>query len=142
MGYLDNAFRADHYRMTDAAGQTPRLGEVLLAYGVITPEQLDEALEEQRRTGKALGNVIVDRGFAPGPIVAQALATQRGTLVKTEYSFATGFQAVQRRDPEPPSDLDPRDLEIQRLKLTVESRDAEIERLRDMIDQLRMAAVR
>jgi hypothetical protein len=127
--------------MTDAAGQTPRLGEVLVAHGVITPDQLEQALEEQQRTGKPLGNVVVDRGFAPGPIVAQALATQRGTMVKTEYGFATGFQAVQRREPEP-VDVDPRDLEIQRLQLALQSRDAEIDRLRDIVDQLRMVAMR
>lgn len=129
--------------MTDAAGQSPKLGEVLVAHGVITPEQLAEALEEQQRTGKPLGNVVVDRGFAPGPIVAQALATQRGGMVKTEFGFATGFQAVHRKEaPAPEAAGDPRDLEIERLRLTIASRDAEIERLRDILDQLRMAAVR
>ena len=127
--------------MTDAAGQPPRLGEVLVAHGVITPEQLEQALAEQQQTGKPLGNVLVDRGFAPGPIVAQALATQRGGLLKTEYGFATGFEAVVRREVAEPEG-DPKDLEIQRLRLGIDSRDAEIERLRDIVDQLRMAAVR
>jgi hypothetical protein len=128
--------------MTDAAGQGPKLGDILLAHGVITQEQLDRALEEHRRTGKTLGTVLVELGMAPGPIVAQALATQRGGMVKTEYGFATGFQAVQRRVAEPSPDLDPRDLQIKRLELALASRDAEIERLREMVEQLRMAAVR
>jgi hypothetical protein len=49
---------------------------------------------------------------------------------------------VQKREVELDPNLDPRDLEIKRLQLAVASRDAEIERLRDIVDQLRMVAVR
>jgi hypothetical protein len=127
--------------MTDAAGQQgPRLGEVLVQHGVVTPQQLEVALAEQQRTGRPLGEIIVDHGFAPGPMVAQALATQRGGMVKTEYGFATGFQAVVRAVAAPVGD--PRDLEIQRLTSEIASRDGEIERLRSMIEQLRVTAMR
>ena len=127
--------------MSDAATQNPKLGDILVEHGVITPAQLEHALAEQERTGKALGTIVVEYGMAPGPIVAQALATQRGGMVKTEYGFATGFQAVQKREPVEPVG-DPKDLEIKRLQLTIASKDAEIDRLRDIVDQLRMAAVR
>jgi hypothetical protein len=133
---------SDYFPMTDAAGQPgPRLGELLIQHGVVTPQQLDVALAEQQQTGRPLGEIIVDRGFAPGPMVAQALATQHGGMVKTEYGFATGFQAVVRAAEAAPAG-DPRDLEILRLKADLASRDGEIERLRAMVEHLRVTAIR
>ena len=71
-------------------------------------EQLELALTEQKVTGRPLGEIIVARGFAAAPTVAQALATQHGGLLKTEYGFATGWSGRSRRGrrgasvPEPP----------------------------------------
>jgi phage shock protein A len=67
------------------------LGALLASRGHITEEQLELALTEQKATGRPLGEIIVARGFAPAPTVAQALATQHGGLLKTEYGFATGW---------------------------------------------------
>lgn len=67
------------------------LGELLIEHGVITQDELVLALAEQQRTRRPLGEVVVTLGLAPGPIVAQALATQYGGTVKTEYGFATGW---------------------------------------------------
>lgn len=63
-----------------------RLGEVLVANGVVTPEQLTEALAVQGETTGArrrrLGQVVVDKGFASERQVAEALADLIGlTLV-------------------------------------------------------------
>src|SRR3981081_2527505 len=66
------------------------LGALLASRGHITEEQLELALTEQKATGRPLGEIIVARGFAPPPTVAQALATQHGGLLKTEYGFPTG----------------------------------------------------
>jgi hypothetical protein len=75
-----------------SGGEGPqRLGDLLVQHGVVTSEQLAAALERQRTTGRPLGEIVVELGFAAGPIVAQALATQHGGLVKTEYGFATGW---------------------------------------------------
>src|ERR1700730_8526442 len=67
------------------------LGALLSSRGHITEEQLELALTEQKAPGRPLGEIIVARGFAPPPTVAQALATQHGGLLKTEYGFATGW---------------------------------------------------
>jgi hypothetical protein len=88
------SFLADDPSGMTAAAPSPSegrrpLGEVLVERGIVTPEQLTTALEQQRATGRQLGEIIVALGFAPGPIVAQALATQHGGLIKTEYGFAT-----------------------------------------------------
>ena len=42
---------------------TKRLGELLLEAGVITSEQLESALEEQKTTGKRLAQIFIDRGL-------------------------------------------------------------------------------
>jgi hypothetical protein len=67
------------------------LGALLVSRELITPAQLEEALEEQETSGLQLGQIIVARGFASAATVAQALATQHGGLMKSEYGFATGF---------------------------------------------------
>jgi hypothetical protein len=129
-GVLVAVVSTDHSGMAVAAGQAqaPRLGDVLIAYGVVTPQQLDVALEEQRQTGRPLGEIIVEKGFAPGPMVAQALATQHGGMVKTEYGFAVGFQAPARPEEEA-------------LREAIAVRDQEIARLRGIIERLRAECI-
>ena len=40
-----------------------RIGEMLLAQKYITREQLEQALETQKTTGKRLGRTLVDLGY-------------------------------------------------------------------------------
>ena len=40
------------------------LGDKLMSAGVITQAQLDEALGDQKASGKRLGDVLVDKGYA------------------------------------------------------------------------------
>lgn len=74
-----------------AVAEIPRLGAVLVQRGLLTEDQLSAALEEQQRSGRPLGETLVSLGFVAGPVIGQALATQHGGLLKTEYGFATGF---------------------------------------------------
>lgn len=53
-----------------------RLGDVLINNGVISQEQLGEALEQQKGSGKKLGEVLVDVGLATEEAIAGALARQ------------------------------------------------------------------
>lgn len=53
-----------------------QLGQVLIQRGIITPEQLKEALEVQREKGGLLGEVLIKRGFTTEEEIAQALAIQ------------------------------------------------------------------
>jgi hypothetical protein len=129
--------------MSDETRPAPKLGEVLLQHGIVNADQLAVALAEQQKTSRPLGEIIVELGYAPGPIVAQALATQRGGMVKTEYGYATGFTSVPAAAPPPPkpSSSDPKDETIAELRRTIVSREAEIERLQDLIAQLRSQCV-
>src|SRR5580765_903492 len=61
-----------------AAQLVLRIGAVLMNEGVLTPQQLGGALVECDETGKRLGEVVVERGWATGRDVAQALAKQYG----------------------------------------------------------------
>ncbi len=55
-----------------------KLGERLISMGIITPDQLELALKEQKRTGKYLGEVINSLGFATQEAIQTALAMQSG----------------------------------------------------------------
>ena len=46
-----------------ASGGCLRLGEFLLQNGIITSEQLEEALESQKYTGRKIGSILVDMGI-------------------------------------------------------------------------------
>ncbi|MGE4357637.1 MAG: type II secretion system ATPase GspE [Candidatus Omnitrophota bacterium] len=52
------------------------LGEILLEKGFITPDNLNTALEEQKRTGARLGQILLKLGFITEKQLAIALAHQ------------------------------------------------------------------
>ncbi len=65
----------------EAAPQGPqqsrvRLGTMLVRAGLLSAEQLEEALAEKAETGKRLGEIVVDRGWVPSADLARALAEQ------------------------------------------------------------------
>jgi len=55
-----------------------RLGELLVTKKIITNEQLEDALAEQEKTGKFIGEIIVRKGYANEVQVAQGLGEQLG----------------------------------------------------------------
>src|SRR5258708_15237598 len=57
---------------------TKRLGELLLEAGVIGETQLTEALEEQKRTGKRLAQIFIERGLLAKGEAGRWLALQQG----------------------------------------------------------------
>ncbi|MFL5909225.1 MAG: hypothetical protein ACJ768_01460 [Gaiellaceae bacterium] len=78
-------------RAPELEAPAPPLGRLLVERGHVTEEQLQGALAEHARTGLPLGQVLVSLSYVTAATVAQALATQQGGLVKTEYGLATGF---------------------------------------------------
>ena len=56
--------------------QRIRLGDLLIQEGLLTTEQLGHALDEQKRTGRKLGRIIVDGGHVTEEDIAKALARQ------------------------------------------------------------------
>ena len=97
-----------------AAGrpQRVRIGEVLVSQKALSQEQLRLGLEEQKRSGRRLGRVLIDLGFATEEGVAQALARQlnlafvdlkhfnfnRSVVRKLPESAARRFRAIALED--------------------------------------------
>lgn len=54
------------------------LGRTLVQLHAITEEQLKDALEEQGRTGRLLGKILLDRGLVTNRTISVALAKQHG----------------------------------------------------------------
>ena len=54
------------------------LGEMLIAEGLLTPEQLEQALAGQRRHGGRIGAILKSLGFVTEEGIIQALGRQTG----------------------------------------------------------------
>jgi len=61
-----------------AAQNRQRLGDILVQTGIITPEQLAEALDEQKHSGERLGNVLVKKGYLTEQRLIEVLEFQLG----------------------------------------------------------------
>jgi type IV pilus assembly protein PilB len=62
--------------MATAAANTTRIGDLLVREGLITREQLDQALAEQRNTGMRVGYCLVKLGFVQETEITKMLARQ------------------------------------------------------------------
>ncbi len=58
------------------------LGELLIEAGVITTEQRDKAMQEQKRLGKRLGETLISLGFITEEVMAKTLSAQMGLSFK------------------------------------------------------------
>jgi len=67
----------------------PRLGQILVAAGLLDVHDLEQVLERQKQNGEPLGRLLVKGGYVSGSSVALALARQHGGPLKTEYGFAS-----------------------------------------------------
>jgi hypothetical protein len=65
-----------------------QLGTLLADEGLLTETELELALDEQKRTGRLLGQIIVDRGYVSAFSLARVLSAQHGV-------------ELQKPDPEP-----------------------------------------
>lgn len=55
-----------------------RLGDMLVEEGIITKDQLSEALERHRKTNRRLGDILIDLGFTTEEIIMKSLSHQLG----------------------------------------------------------------
>nr|WP_207545136.1 GspE/PulE family protein [Desulfoscipio geothermicus] len=58
--------------------QRKRLGEILVAAGALTEEQLNEALARQRTTGQRLGEILLEDGYITQQDLTRVLEEQLG----------------------------------------------------------------
>ena len=77
-----------------------KFGELLLSQGLITQEQLEEALEIQRNEGGLLGEIMVHKGFITENEVVRLLSTQYGLPVLRLNCYQIDEGLVNRFDKE------------------------------------------
>ena len=73
-----------------------QLGDILLEGGLVSPDQLSAAYEEQERVGRALGRVLIEQGVLSESQLVAALATQIGLRFVDLSEFAVDGSAVGR----------------------------------------------
>jgi len=61
-----------------AVGKMEQLGTALIKHGFLTQLKLNEALEEQKRTGRMLGRVLVENNYVTEEQIARVIAEQQG----------------------------------------------------------------
>ena len=75
-------------------------GTMLVRAGLLSAEQLEEALAEKAETGKRLGEIVVDRGWVPSAGPRDGLAEQHHVefvdLIKTEIEDAAASLLPER----------------------------------------------
>ena len=59
------------------------LGRLLLDGGAVSADALASALDEQRESGRRLGEILIGKGLADGELVARTLANQLGLTYAT-----------------------------------------------------------
>lgn len=93
---LENVLRYEfHSRSAHSAHQT--LGETLLRRKCLSKKQLDQALAEQKRSGRLLGSILLEKGFVSSREIGMALAEQYGAEyadVDQSPSDAEALEAV------------------------------------------------
>jgi hypothetical protein len=83
-----------------------KLGDIFVERGLITPEQLEEALAEQREKGGKLGEILVELGFITRVALAGVITEQWDELrvtsrgqktaqVQARQAAATGSSVVE-----------------------------------------------
>jgi hypothetical protein len=72
----------------------PRLGELLVADGLVMPAHVERALAAQRRRGLRLGSILVDAELATPDAVARALGRQRTVPAALERHLAAHDPAL------------------------------------------------
>ncbi len=67
--------KGDPLAATSASTQKPTLGRMLAAHGLVTEAQVEQALQLQEKSGKRLGEIIVEQGWAPEQELLAALGS-------------------------------------------------------------------
>ena len=66
------------------------LGQILVEKGLITPQQLEEALVQQLREKKFLGEILIEKGFVSKEQIIEALTEQK----KADYVKLSKFKGI------------------------------------------------
>ena len=70
------------------------LGSVLVAQCVVTTQEVEEALAEQKLSGERLGEILIAHGYVSRTTIRAALASQAGLLLDPERDEPTGSEDI------------------------------------------------
>src|SRR2546423_14752318 len=85
------------------AAPTPSTENLLVRFGLLSTEQLDEALEEQRGSGKHVAQIAVERGWVTRDQLTQLVAGQTAP----EPAPEAALELAPEPEPEPAPELEP-----------------------------------
>jgi hypothetical protein len=77
--------------------ESSRLGDLLEITDLVSAEQIRDALDEQKRTGKQLGDILVQRGYISRDTLEEVLSLQarfRRTAISAMLSLVTSLVAI------------------------------------------------
>jgi type IV pilus assembly protein PilB len=84
----------NNYKPDEIAAPATRIGEALVAEGVITDHQVRQAVDVQVHTGQFLGQIIVDLGFASAQRVGAHLSRYLGVKYVDLNTIQPALEAV------------------------------------------------
>ena len=132
------------------AAHTPwrPLGQLLVDEGLLTPGQLEEALDNQATTGRRLGEIAVEFGFVSHMALSRVLSAQYGVELKSETGFGTGLRAeLERRHDQEHESLEPPEFIVAQLPplqlappLSPVTEDARLTDLEEELEALRQTS--
>jgi MSHA biogenesis protein MshE len=73
-----------------------RLGDLLIQEGLITAQQLDDAIESQRKSGLKLGQILVEQGVLTEDALLSGLAKQLNIPLFDLRHYSASPTVVQR----------------------------------------------
>jgi hypothetical protein len=77
------------------------LGSLLVAQGIVSEREIEDALAEQAAAGGRLGEILIELGYATRASIMDALAQQASLLLDVERGFGSGLrQQIDRRNQE------------------------------------------
>lgn len=120
------------------------LGEILIRTGKITHAQLEEILEEQRRTGARLGDLVSRRGILSAGDIENALKEQISEEIYDLFTWSeASFEFVEAPGAAPPADGSPLsevtlDANVMSVMIEAARRADELARIQTRIPDLRV----
>ncbi|MFW2374798.1 MAG: ATPase, T2SS/T4P/T4SS family [Gammaproteobacteria bacterium] len=97
---IDSESEADAPASKESDNNKGRLGDILVAKGLITEEQIVEAIRLQKKFGKRMGQIIIDKGWVPEHDVLASLAQQLNVPFITLRSGIYDPEIVEQLDKE------------------------------------------
>jgi hypothetical protein len=73
------------------------LGVLLIEHGVLDEPDVERALADQARSGRRLGEILVESDLVSRPFLARVLAQQGGVALEADTGFGSGLRSLIER---------------------------------------------